>query len=113
MRTTCYVMLGQPGATAALYEKSYDFLRGLEADHYVVNVTVPHQGTPLWEKIFGGVSGRTYGEPGFGHLSGDLFDMWGRWGLTPKIVERFLALSADSKGKEDALLRKFERRLLS
>lgn len=113
MKISTYVILGQVGATRDTYERSYDFLKDLQSDYYVVNVAVPYKGTPLYAQLEPELQRRGLGLEGkeyHSHLSNGMIDFWG---LDLPLVEKYLELSGStSKGKEDGALRRFVRRLL-
>jgi hypothetical protein len=95
-----YTMLGAPGLTDDDFKRSYAFLKGLDATHYVVNMTVPHMGTPLFARV------KAFQIDGWQHLDVRLRDFWG---LKEETVQAFMELNRKGK-KEDSEIRSYGKR---
>lgn len=95
--TTAYVLLGCPGFEDKDYREMWEHFRDLHANNYVINITVPYQGTELYGKM------DTYlhenglyedGEEGFSHISLIMKDFW-------NISDETLAMYFSLQGKKD------------
>jgi radical SAM superfamily enzyme YgiQ (UPF0313 family) len=95
-----YTMLGAPGLNDDDFRRSYDFLKSLDATHYVVNMTVPHVGTPLFARV------KAFQIDGWQHLDVRLRDFWG---LKEETVQMFMSLNRHGK-KEDSDIRSYGKR---
>jgi len=92
-----YTMLGAPGLADEDFQRSYEFLKSLEATHYVVNITVPHPGTPLYSQV------KIEAADDWQHLDSRLKDLWG---LREDTVQKFMKLNRMGK-KEDSGIRRY------
>lgn len=93
----CYVMLGAPGVSDAEFRRSYEFLKSLEAMHYVVNLTVPHLGTPLYAQV------KSVAADDWQHLDARLREFWG---LSEETVQMCMELNRHGR-KEDSEIRRY------
>ena len=97
LKVVCYTMLGAPGLSDADFCESYEFVKSLEADHYVVNVTVPWPGTPLGSLM------QLEDAESAQHLNEKMI---AGWGIRPSTVDKFMGLNKAGK-KEDVGIRKY------
>lgn len=96
----CYTMLGAPGLKDEDFQRSYEFMRSLEATHYVINMTVPHFGTPLFAQLEEQLT------DDWQHLDARLRDFWG---LREETVQKFMDLNKGGR-KEDSGIRKYGKK---
>ncbi len=113
IKPVVYVLLGTPGVTRENYLRSLEFMRSLEAQYYVVNITTAARGTKMFDKVRPELEAaglyRAGEEEGFGHLSQEMRKFWN---LDDDIVDLFFGLVKGSD-KEDAALRKYRPKLLT
>lgn len=97
IETTAYVLLGCPGFQDKDYQDMWKHFHDLQANNYVINITVPYQGTELYSEM------ATYlhqkglyedGEEGFSHISLIMKDFW-------NISDETLAMYFSLQGKKD------------
>lgn len=97
IETTAYVLLGCPGFEDKDYRQMWQHFKDLHANNYVINITVPYQGTELFNEM------DTYlhesglykdGEEGFSHISLIMKDFW-------NISDETLAMYFSLQGQKD------------
>lgn len=109
IETTAYVLLGCPGFKDEDYREMWKHFRDLQANNYVINITVPYQGTELYGKMDTYLHENSLyedGEEGFSHISLIMKDFW-------NISDETLAMYFSLQGKkDDANKRNYQKKVV-
>lgn len=109
LQTTAYILLGCPGFTDKDYREMLQLFHELDADNYVVNISVPYCGTQLNQQLQHQLKeGSPYynSEEGFFHLSDQMSQLWG---ISPETLRRYFDLRTK---KEDRSYRQYTRKIV-
>lgn len=109
LEATCYILLGCPGCTNEDYEQMLPEFVKLNATNYVVNITVPYEGTGLYECVKSKLDEYGLyqsGEEGFLHTSTTMKRFWG---ISDETLWKYLGLPGV---KDDQAYRDYQRKVV-
>ena len=110
IKRTAYVLIGCPGFTDSEYRDMWPFFKELDADNYVVNISVPYIGTALYDEVFPMLHQKGIykkGEEGFIHTSQVMKEFWG---ISDSTLDLFFSLQGV---KDDARFRVYKRKVVN
>ncbi len=106
---TAYVLLGCPGFEDKDYQEMWLRFKNLDADNYVVNISVPYMGTKLYQMMKEKLSeGGLFlnGEEGYIHVSKVMQTFWK---ISDETIDMYFQLVGT---KEDQLHREYKRKIV-
>jgi len=103
-----YCMLGAPSTTEEDYWRALPLWEALEASYYVVNISCPYYGTPLYFRMATELMAHGWATPDrnlwLSHVNTDVLPLWG---LGLDVLKAYLQLSRRTT-KEDSGCRTYE-----